>query len=220
MNLSQLLSGRTAFLLDFDGVVTDSETYAFDTVRKLMMEHYGLRIDDGDIFMTIGMDAIGTAGALREKYGVDLPSERFLELLGTYPNYYTEYPGIKPFDGLEEFMSKVKGRGGRLAIVSSTCYDHLEAALDRMGLLKYPDAIISGDRVARRKPAPDPYLDGMRALGSSKEESIAIEDSPIGIEAAGRAGIPVIAFCGSVVVQDVSAADASISSYSEIIPLL
>ena len=60
----------------------------------------------------------------------------------------------------------------------------------------------------------------MRALGSSKEESIAIEDSPIGIEAAGRAGIPVIAFCGSVVVQDVSAADASIASYSEIIPLL
>ena len=217
MNLSDALSGKTAFLFDFDGVVTDSEVYAFMTLRSLVKDNYGIDIDDEDIEFTIGLDSAGTAREMSRKYGIDLSPGRFRDLLDDYPVYYTEAEELKAFPHIEELFRLIRGNGWRLAIVSSTCYAHLEAALRRLGLEGYPEVIISGDRVVNHKPDPEPYLKGMEALGSDPASTVAIEDSPVGILSAKRAGIPVIAYRGSVVRQCVDGADASIEDYSEMI---
>ena len=220
MELKELLEGRNVFLFDFDGVVTDSETYAFETLRALVRDHFGKYIADEDITITIGMDAYGSSREISRKYGIDLSAERMIELLRGYPDYYTEYEGIKAFPYLPELFSTIRERGGRIAIVSSTGYEHLCRALERMALSEFPEIIVSGDRVERRKPDPEPYLRALEILGAEKDESIVIEDSPVGILAAKRAGLPVIAYCGSSVVQDVSGADALIRDYSQILQLL
>ena len=220
MELKELLGGRNVFLFDFDGVVTDSETYAFETLRALVRDHFGKHIADEDITITIGMDVYGSSREISRKYGIDLSAERMIELLRGYPDYYTEYEGIKAFPHLPELFRTISERGGRIAIVSSTGYEHLCRALERMALSEFPEIIVSGDRVGRRKPDPEPYLRALEILGAAKEESIVIEDSPVGILAAKRAGLPVIAYCGSSVVQDVSGADTSIRDYSQILQLL
>ena len=220
MKLSSIVSGKKAFLFDFDGVVTDSETYAFMTLKTVMKKYYDVDVDDGDIALTIGMDAFGTAAEVSRKYGVDMPGERFIELVRTIPDYYTEYPGIKPFPSIPELFSMLKERGIRIAIVSSTRTAHLHAALGRMGLESYPEAVIGGDSVSRHKPDPEPYLAGMKALGCTPDESVAIEDSPVGLLSARRAGVSTIGFKGSVVEQDTSLADIAISDYQELIAAL
>ena len=50
-----------------------------------------------------------------------------------------------------------------------------------------------GDEVARRKPAPDVYLEAARRLAVDPARSIAIEDSGPGITAAKAAGMKAIA---------------------------
>ena len=57
-------------------------------------------------------------------------------------------------------------------------------------------------------------------LDAAASSAIVFEDSPVGILSARNAGIDVIAFCGSVVKQNVSAADAMVSDYAKIIAIL
>jgi HAD superfamily hydrolase (TIGR01509 family) len=54
------------------------------------------------------------------------------------------------------------------------------------------DAVITGDKVVRGKPHPDPYLEGAAALGASPVHCIAIEDSNTGATSAETAGCTVI----------------------------
>ena len=209
-----------AFLFDFDGVVTDSEPYAFYTVRAVVGEHFGIIIDDEDIAFTIGMDVYGTANAVSRKYSIDLSGDKLIALLKSCPDYYTEYDCIKPFPYIPELFSLLKEKGKKLAIVSSTHHEHLKKALQRMDLFSYPDIIIGGDCVERRKPNPDPYLKAMEILGEDCGTSIAIEDSPVGILSAKRAGLFVLAYKGSEVEQNTEMADAAIRDYSELAELL
>ena len=217
MKLSSIVKGKTAFLFDFDGVVTDSEPYAFQTLRTLVHEHYGIVIDDEDIAFTIGMDVYGTAAAVSRKYSISLSGDELVALLSAYPDYYTEYEGIRPFPYIPELFRKLKEDGKRIAIVSSTHSPHLVAALKRMELLSYPDLIIGGDLVENHKPDPEPYLKAMVLLGESADTSIAIEDSPVGITSAKRAGLSVLAYAGSAVRQNTECADAVISDYAELL---
>lgn len=215
MKLQQLISGKKAFLFDFDGVVTDSEPYAFMTLKAVMKDSFGIDIDDSDIWVTIGSDTAGTAMEMRRKYGVDLDGNKLIERLKAYPDFYTSYPLIKPFPFVEEVFSVLKEKGKKIAIVSSTSFGHLSAALQRMHLDSFIDVVISGDRVENKKPHPDPYIKAMEVLNASVSDSLAIEDSPVGIMSAKRAGLSVIAFKGSEVVQETKDSDVEIGSYRE-----
>ena len=54
------------------------------------------------------------------------------------------------------------------------------------------DAIVAGDEVPRKKPAPDVYVEALARLGLSANECLAIEDSANGLISASRAGIAVV----------------------------
>lgn len=217
MNPKQLITGKHVFLFDFDGVVTDSEVYAFATLTKLVKDNYGVDIAPEDASFTIGLDSSGTAAEISRKYNIDLSGDRLISLLGNYPVFYTECGDMKAFPHLEDLFISIKENHGKIGIVSSTIYKHLESALKRLGLFSYPSVIISGDNVRFKKPAPEPYIKGMAALGGTIDDTIVFEDSPVGILSAKRAGLSVIAFCGSGLRQDVSSADAAIYDYSELL---
>ena len=91
MKLIDLLSEKSAFLFDFDGVVTDSEIYSFSVLRSIVKDNYGIDIDDEDIEYTIGLDANGTADAISRKYSINLSGDEFISFLSEYPVYYTDY---------------------------------------------------------------------------------------------------------------------------------
>jgi HAD superfamily hydrolase (TIGR01509 family) len=53
-------------------------------------------------------------------------------------------------------------------------------------------AVVAGDDVARKKPAPDVYLEVLARLGYTAGDCLAIEDSANGLKAASSAAIPVL----------------------------
>ena len=57
---------------------------------------------------------------------------------------------------------------------------------------KWFAAIVAGDEVTRKKPAPDVYLQVLSKLNLPAQQCLAIEDSGIGLAAATGAGIPVL----------------------------
>ena len=66
-------------------------------------------------------------------------------------------------------------------------------AAERIGLRARFSAIVTGDVVSRRKPAPDVYLEAARQLGVNPSRAVAIEDSAPGVAAARAAGMAVVA---------------------------
>jgi HAD superfamily hydrolase (TIGR01509 family) len=58
-------------------------------------------------------------------------------------------------------------------------------------LYEYLDVIIGNDEVSKSKPDPEMYLVAMKKLGVKPEETLIVEDSPHGIEAAKASGAHV-----------------------------
>jgi sugar-phosphatase len=54
--------------------------------------------------------------------------------------------------------------------------------------LPVPSVLITADDVTDGKPHPEGYLSGAKALGTPIEQTVVLEDSTSGIEAARRAG--------------------------------
>ena len=65
------LMGRKNFLFDFDGVITDSEGYVFRILQQMIKDHYGVSVDDGDIWMTIGGSDEKVAEYIAAKYNIE-----------------------------------------------------------------------------------------------------------------------------------------------------
>jgi len=64
--------------------------------------------------------------------------------------------------------------------------------LNKAMILDYFDIILSNEDVKEAKPSPQIYLLAMEKLGVTPDETIIVEDSPHGIEAATASGAQVI----------------------------
>ena len=97
--------------------------------------------------------------------------------------------------GVAELLTAAKARGQRLAIATTTSHGNIDALLSQalgLGWAGDFDAIVAGDDVRHKKPAPDVYLETLARLKLDAADCVAIEDSANGLNAASRAGIPVL----------------------------
>ena len=103
------------------------------------------------------------------------------------------------------------------AIASSAPARWVVGAVERLGIRPLFDAVVTGDEVAHRKPAPDVYLEAARRLGVDPARSVAIEDSRPGITAARAAGMKAIAIPHWLTERhDLSAADLTVAHAGEL----
>lgn len=97
--------------------------------------------------------------------------------------------------GVKSLLTAALARGQRLAIATTTSRGNIDALLTPalgQDWASYFSAIVAGDEVSRKKPAPDVYLEVLSRLCLPASECLAIEDSAIGLAAASCAGLPVL----------------------------
>ena len=75
-----------------------------------------------------------------------------------------------------------------VGLASSANREVIDAVLAASGLAGTFGATVSGEEVARGKPAPDIYLEAARRLGADPRRSAAVEDSTNGLRCGGRGG--------------------------------
>jgi HAD superfamily hydrolase (TIGR01509 family) len=96
--------------------------------------------------------------------------------------------------GVEALIRNAAARGQTLAIATTTTLSNVEELL-RVALRRdwrsLFAAVVAGDEVACKKPAPDVYLEVLARLGRSASDCLAIEDSANGLKAASAAGVSV-----------------------------
>lgn len=115
-----------------------------------------------------------------------------------------------------DVLKEARRRGMKTAVASSTAYGKVTRILAEVGVTPLLDRIVSGEDFEESKPHPAIYLKTAQLLGVEPEECVAVEDSTVGITAAHRAGVRVIALVDERFGFDRSLADSEILKIGQI----
>ena len=179
-------------LFDMDGLVLDTEKL----YSRFWMEacrFYGFPMTyEQSLKMRAANSHVG-AENLHRFFGPDIDYKTIRAKRIELMDAFIAENGVEPKPGIFELMAYLEDRGIPAAITSSSPADRIREHLSSLGLYHRFAAICSGYDVPWGKPAPDIYLHGAASLGLPPENCLALEDAPLGIEAAFRAGcIPVM----------------------------
>lgn len=95
-------------------------------------------------------------------------------------------------DGAVGLLQSVAASGVPFGLVTMGYRETVDRVLDRAGIPDFP-VIVTGDVVSFGKPHPEAYLRAAKALGVDPVKCIALEDSVLGLTAAGAARMRRIA---------------------------
>ena len=100
--------------------------------------------------------------------------------------------GVNLKKGAKNLLTYLQREGIPIALATSSVESRARMILDSNGILSLFDHLVFAKDVKRSKPYPDIFLKACSDLNVLPENCLVLEDSEAGIEAASRAGIPVI----------------------------
>ncbi len=190
-----------ALLFDVDGTVAETEGL-HRRAFNLAFERHGVEIrwDEREYRRLLrvhgGKERIARSLAEHEE---PRARDEVAAIHATKTRIYEELlrtEGVAWRPGVRRLMEEAKRAGLRLALATTTSEANLGALFEPVlgpGWRARFEAIVTGDTTARKKPAPDVYLQVLERLALAPTQAIAFEDSRAGVEAAQAAGIPVVA---------------------------
>jgi len=211
------LSSFEAVIFDMDGVLVNSEPFYVE-VEQTNFRQLGLEISEEEHQTYQGTATDRMWELIKERYGVQQPVEELVKMTNNLVTpYFNSFEKMEPIPGVGKLIKKLKEKGIPLALASSSYADVIEIILQKTGLKKYFDAVVSSQMAGASKPEPDIFLLTAKKLGISPEKCVVIEDSTNGIKAAKAAGMYCIAFAGpGSELQDQTQADLIIEDFGEL----
>jgi len=183
----------SAVVFDFDGIILDSETPEFESHRRIYAE-WGVELTREEWCGQIGIFSEGLEArwhtALCERSSRPPDRETFER---EKRRIFLELVPREPMRGIRDLLNALTAAGIPLAVASSGPARWVTPGIERLGLSPLFGAVVTGNDVVQRKPAPDGYLEAARRLGADPTRSVAIEDSNPGIVAARAAGMKTVA---------------------------
>lgn len=210
-------------LLDFDGLILDTESVEVEAWQMIFSEH-NLEYPDW-----IWQHLIGRSELEANKIpGMHLATQLGLE--GTAAEQFEAEARVRRrklthkllesrplMPGVLDVLNQAEKLSRPVAIVSSSNREWVEGHLGRFNLVQRFKTIVCGHEGLPSKPAPDLYLEALKRLNLKPAEALAIEDSPRGIEAAQAAGLYTICVPNKLTCQlDTSKANKQLISLREL----
>jgi beta-phosphoglucomutase-like phosphatase (HAD superfamily) len=199
-----------AILFDMDGVLMDSEPLHLRATQFALGERARYTERDNQSFF--GVTDTEMFRILRILFNVDASTDDLVRkkrdcLVGLVRAEGRGLPGVP------EIPLRFREAGFRLGLVSASARPIIDTILETVGLRRAFETIVSGDEVARGKPAPDGYLMAARRLAVGPERCFVVEDTRNGVLAAKAAGMTVAAVPSSASSdEDFSPADLVLPS--------
>ncbi|WP_231919921.1 HAD family hydrolase [Microlunatus soli] len=181
----------SAIVFDFDGLLMDTETTALLS-WEYEWRQWGLTLDRSGFFADHGGSVAEERSAqLAAAVGAEFDRELSHRRRTRYREELHTRLDLRP--GIGDWIEQAGARGLRLAVASSSETTWVIGHLERVGLLDRFTVIAGGEEVSGHKPDPSVYQLALRRLGIDAADAIAVEDTPHGVTAAHRAGLPCIA---------------------------
>jgi len=186
---------RIATLLDFDGVLVDSEPVHLAAFNDVLARH-GVAITEAEYGKRyLSLDDAGVFRAVLSRGGRTLREDEVRTLVAAKaPRFMERFEeAFRPFPGAADLIARRAARGP-VGIVSGALESEIEFALKKMDVRKSVAFIVSAEKTLASKPDPASFLLGVSELQRIGHQggAVAVEDSIGGVTAAKRAGLRCI----------------------------
>lgn len=177
-----------------DGVLFDSMPYHSESWHKTM-QLFGLNLSREEAYMHEGRTGSSTINIVfQRERGRDATPEEIEAIYRQKSLAFNAYPEAERMPGAWELLQKVQNSGLVPTVVTGSGQVSL---LDRLeqnfpGMFRQ-ELMVTAFDVKYGKPHPEPYLMALQKGGLQPQEAIVVENAPLGVESAHRAGIFTIA---------------------------
>ena len=168
-----MTSNIRAVIFDMDGVLTDSEPL-INAAAIAMFKEKGLTVQPDDFLPFVGAGEERYVGGVAEKY--HFPLDASAGKRRTYEIYLDLVPSqLQAFPGVKDLVLRCRQAGLRVAVASSADKIKVAANLQKIELpLESWDAVVTGEQVEHKKPAPDIFLSAARSLEVTPVECVVV----------------------------------------------
>jgi beta-phosphoglucomutase len=180
-----------AVIFDLDGVIADSHPI-HEAAWKTLFGEQGFDPDKMNLdFLYAGQPR----GEIFRHFLGELPEVKFEQLSRRKDELYTALMGsLKPKPGLVRVLGELAAAGIAMAVGTSAQRRRTLETLDHFGIAGRFGAVVTGDDVDATKPAPEIFVRAAELVGAAPVNTVVVEDSFIGIEAARAAGMKCVGY--------------------------
>ena len=189
--LHSLLTHCKAAILDFDGLLADSEPFHYRAYNEVF-ERYGHTLDQEEYWVEWTSKGKGIAGEI-ERHNLNLdvdPADLRKQKFEVYSRF-CQSGEIKLFP-LAQSMAETLSVKYKLAIASGSWAKDIRYILENANALNLFPVILGKESAVKEKPHPDIFINTAEKLGCAPFECFVLEDALKGLHAAKEAGMPCI----------------------------
>jgi beta-phosphoglucomutase len=189
-----------AIIFDMDGVLVDTMPSHFKAMRGAVAEFTGIDLDERTFYLLEGMPIKEMAHKILERRGFEVRKEQtnlaaLEEMIGARKKQnFMEMKQIpKPFMGVRKLILQGLEKSCLKAVVTGSSKQELDTILDKNFGTNVFSVMVNGDEFeGKGKPDPAPYLTALSRLKVPAANALIIENAPLGVQAAKRAGAKCI----------------------------
>ena len=213
-----------AVILDFDGVITDSEILHLRAFNRVLAQ-YGVEMTTKDYYKKyLGLTDVDCFKLVAERNRPNLDSQKVENLVKQKNLIFEQLAKTEGqiIEGVPDFLKMLKQNNVPMAICSGALRAEIELILEQAHLRRFFEVIVSAEEVKRGKPHPEGFLLTLQKLNSNvtdpilPNQCIVIEDSHWGLKAAKKAGMHTIAVTNSYDADQLSLAEKIVTRLNEL----
>lgn len=170
-------------LFDLDGTLINTTPLILESFRHTFVE-FGLPVPSKEALVA------GFGLPLRTAAKAYMPESMIEDFCTAYSDYHRSQHDklIQPFDGVNEALAQLAGRGIKMAVVTSKKRPMALRGLACYGLDKYIETVVTCQDCEEHKPLPAPSLMALKNLMLNGSDCIGVGDSPYDLQSAKGAG--------------------------------
>lgn len=185
-------NGIKAILFDMDGVLIDAREWHYEALNHALSP-FGLEVDrDAHLATYDGLPTRTKLEMLTKSRSLPRGLHGFVNRMKQRHTVDMVRQLCHPVFQHQYALSQLKAAGYKLAVCSNSIRQSIELMMERAGLDRFLDLMLSNEDVSKPKPDPEIYLTAMAKFGLAPEECLIVEDNEHGIRAARASGAHVL----------------------------
>jgi phosphoglycolate phosphatase len=182
-------------VFDLDGTLVDSAPDLASAVNALLGEYAAPPLTEAAVRGMIGDGVAMLVARAMDARGIGagdpgVQREALARFLALYDGCLTDK--TRPYPDVIPTLEELRRRGFHMAVCTNKLLDPTRRILAALGLDGFFAAVIGGDSLPTRKPAPEPLLAAIAQAGGTAERAAMIGDSANDMLCARAASVPGI----------------------------
>ena len=203
-------------IFDMDGVLIKSMKNHVYSWKKALKDHK-TNINEEEFYLNEGANYRLYLSRILKENNIRLTKKGKQKIIDEKTKLFKE----RKFEEykIQKYLKKLKEQNIKLIIATGARNSVVKEAL-KLYFKDYFNDFVCGDDIYRGKPFPETYNKAIKKLKAKKEETLVIENAPLGIESAKRAGLKVYAIETTLPKKYLKEADKVFKNHKELFEYL